>query len=405
MSEVLKVPELRFKGFSDAWVFQEFSNFVFRVTTSSALKCLPRVEYEDIISEGGILNKDIYQKESDKKGIEFDEGDILFGKLRPYLRNWLLPEFTGIAVGDFWVFRSKNINNKFLYFLIQGKKYQTIANLSTGTKMPRSDWSVVSKSEFLIPITNNEQTKIGTFFQQLDNRITLQQRKCEKLKNIKKSMLEKMFPKEGSNVPEIRFAGFLDDWNIVKLSDLSFFIDGNYGEKYPKENEFIEYGVPFFTSAVIGTSGDFNKKYVKFISEEKNSMLIKAQSLGGDLILTNRGASMGTVAQIPTSYDLVNIGPQLTRIRAAEKADNLFLLSMLKNPSYNQKLLSINSGSAMNFVGLTAIGAFEFKAPRIEEQEKIGNYFQQLDSLIYLQNTKLKKLKNIKKSCLEKMFV
>lgn len=139
------------------------------------------------------MNKDIFAKKSDKKGIEFEVGDTLFGKLRPYLQNWLLASFKGIAVGDWWVLRSNDIDSKLIYYLIQNSKYQTTANLSTGTKMPRSDWNVVSQTEFFVPKTKEEQAKIGSFFKQLDDTITLQQQQLETLQKMKKAFLQKMF--------------------------------------------------------------------------------------------------------------------------------------------------------------------------------------------------------------------
>ena len=100
----------------------------------------------------------------------------MFGKLRPYLQNWLLADFNGIAVGDWWVLRPNGISNKFIYNLIQSSNYQVVANLSTGTKMPRSDWNVVSQTEFAVPRDLEEQEKIGSFFTNIDNLITLHQR-------------------------------------------------------------------------------------------------------------------------------------------------------------------------------------------------------------------------------------
>ena len=170
-----KTPEIRFEGFDDDWEHRKFLDIVNRVSNTSDEVGLPRVEYEDIVSGQGELNKDIFAKKSDKKGIEFEVGDTLFGKLRPYLQNWLLASFKGIAVGDWWVLRSNDIDSKLIYYLIQNSKYQTTANLSTGTKMPRSDWNVVSQTEFFVPKTKEEQAKIGSFFKQLDDTITLQQ--------------------------------------------------------------------------------------------------------------------------------------------------------------------------------------------------------------------------------------
>ena len=187
------VPEIRFKGFSDAWEQRKFEDIAVRSSSISSESGLPRVEYEDIISGTGRLNKDIFAKESDKTGIVFHKGDVLYGKLRPYLQNWLLPSFNGLAVGDFWILQPQNADSSFLYRLIQSRQFDEVANQSTGTKMPRSDWKLVSKTEFFIPSTIGEQAAIGAYFEQLDNLITLHQRELEKLKNLKKACLEKMF--------------------------------------------------------------------------------------------------------------------------------------------------------------------------------------------------------------------
>lgn len=186
-------PEVRFPGFTDPWERRRFSSLVTRVSSMSDNEGLPRVEYEDIISGRGELNKDIYQKKSTKTGIEFHNGDVLFGKLRPYLQNWLLANFNGIAVGDFWVLRANETDSEFIYYLIQTPTYEAAANQSTGSKMPRSDWSVVSKVDFYIPASSEEQIQIGTFFKQLDNLITLHQCKLEHLQQQKKSLLQQMF--------------------------------------------------------------------------------------------------------------------------------------------------------------------------------------------------------------------
>ena len=142
----------------------------------SAARLLPRVEYEDIVSGVGQLNKDIRKKESNKIGLRFHEGDVLYGKLRPYLQNWLLPSFSGIAVGDFWVLQPQNTDSGFVYRLIQTKQFDEVANQSTGTKMPRADWKLVSKTKFSIPQSIDEQAQIGIFFRYIDHLITLHQR-------------------------------------------------------------------------------------------------------------------------------------------------------------------------------------------------------------------------------------
>ena len=186
-------PEIRFKGFTDPWEQRKFEEIAVRSSVICSDDTLPRVEYEDIVSGTGRLNKDIYAKQSIKSGIAFHQGDVLYGKLRPYLQNWLLPTFDGLAVGDFWVLQPQNADSSFLYRLIQSRQFDEVANQSTGTKMPRADWKLVSKTVFSIPSNISEQAAIGTYFTALDSLITLHQRELDKLQNIKKSLLEKMF--------------------------------------------------------------------------------------------------------------------------------------------------------------------------------------------------------------------
>ena len=189
-----KVPELRFAGFTGDWEQRKFSDFVqresaFRVSSSE----YPSVEYEDVVAEEGRLNKDVRQKETQKTGIIFDGTQVLYGKLRPYLHNWLNPDFTGAAVGDWWVLRPVGVDKKFLYRLIQTQQFDEVANQSSGSKMPRADWNLVSNTEFIIPSSLDEQRQVAETFDDLDDLITLHQRKLEKLKQLKQSMLYSMF--------------------------------------------------------------------------------------------------------------------------------------------------------------------------------------------------------------------
>ena len=161
-----------------SWEQRKFEEIAVRSSVICSDDTLPRVEYEDIVSGTGRLNKDIYAKQSIKSGIAFHQGDVLYGKLRPYLQNWLLPTFDGLAVGDFWVLQPQNADSSFLYRLIQSRQFDEVANQSTGTKMPRADWKLVSKTVFSIPSNISEQAAIGTYFTALDSLITLHQREC-----------------------------------------------------------------------------------------------------------------------------------------------------------------------------------------------------------------------------------
>ena len=190
MEKKEKAPVLRFKDTNGkdypAWEQRKFQEITQRVSTSSISSIdFPSVEYEDIEAGSGTLNKDVKLKEKNKKGTVFNKNDILFGKLRPYLMNWLLADFKGVAVGDFWVLRSQNCDPKFVYSLIHSKSFQEVANRSSGSKMPRADWNLVSNTLFFVPSQNNEQRKIGELFSSLDKVITLHQRNSPYQKQLR----------------------------------------------------------------------------------------------------------------------------------------------------------------------------------------------------------------------------
>lgn len=160
------------------WEQRKFSDIATRESSvCTSASDIPSVEYEDVVAEEGRLNKDIRSKEVAKAGITFDGSQVLYGKLRPYLHNWLNPDFKGIAVGDWWVLKPVNMDKNFLYRLIQTQQFDNVANQSSGSKMPRADWNLISSSEFMLPPSKEEQSKIGGYFDELDHLITLHHRK------------------------------------------------------------------------------------------------------------------------------------------------------------------------------------------------------------------------------------
>lgn len=171
----------------DAWEQRKFADMAIRESAvQTASQEIPSVEYDDVVVEEGCLNKDISSKEMKKSGILFDGSQVLYGKLRPYLHNWLNPDFKGVAVGDWWVLKPIDLNKNFLYRLIQTQQFDNIANQSAGSKMPRADWNLISNSAFMVPFSNEEQRKIGDYFLSLDHLITLHQHKLFCAKNVMK---------------------------------------------------------------------------------------------------------------------------------------------------------------------------------------------------------------------------
>ena len=165
---------------------------------------MPCVEYEDVIANEGQLNKDISLKEVQKKGITFDGSQVLYGKLRPYLHNWLNPDFIGVAVGDWWVLKPVDLDKNFLYRLIQTQQFDDVANQSAGSKMPRADWNLVAETVFVVPSIIEEQARIGEYFTNLDTLITLHQRKQNGMENaLKYKKILILIAKETIIMPEL----------------------------------------------------------------------------------------------------------------------------------------------------------------------------------------------------------
>ena len=365
-----------------SWEQRKFEEIAVRSSVICSDANLPRVEYEDIVSGAGRLNKDIYAKQSSKSGIAFHRGDVLYGKLRPYLQNWLLPTFDGLAVGDFWVLQPQNADSSFLYRLIQSRQFDEVANQSTGTKMPRADWKLVSKTVFSIPSNISEQAAIGTYFTALDNLITLHQRKYDKLTNVKKSMLEKMFPKNGSNVPEIRFKGFTEAWEQRKLGELV--------DRVVRKNINNESTLPLTISAQYGLVDQITYFNNRVASRDVSNYYLV---LNGEFAYnksTSDGYPFGAVKRL----DLYEKGVLSTLYivfapKKEQQIDSDYLTVFFDTDRWHKGVAERAAEGARNH-GLLNISAEDFfdidlSVPKdIVEQKQIGAFIRQLDNLITL---------------------
>ena len=376
MAEKTNVPEIRFAGFTDPWEQRKFSDLTDRGSIQSSDPDLPQVEYEDIISGMGVLNKDLRDKEGGKTGIKFYAGDVLYGKLRPYLMNWLYPQFNGVAVGDFWVLRATECDSSFLYRLVQTDSFQRLANVSSGSKMPRADWNLITQSLFAVPADHAEQKAIAKSLAELEDLITLHQRKYDKLCAVKKSMLDKMFPKPGETKPEIRFDGFTDPWEQRKL-----------GEVAPLQRGFdlpVSQMTPGPYPVVMSNGiGGWHSKYM----------------VKGPGIVTGRSGTIGGLQYIERNYWPHNTSLWVTSFNGNEPRFIYWLYTSIG-------LERFGSGSGVPTLNRNDVHDLRVEIPcDIAEQRQIGIFFSQLDSLITLHQRKLNLLRNTKKSLLDKMFV
>ena len=312
----------------------------------------------------------------------FHKGDVLYGKLRPYLQNWLLPTFNGLAVGDFWVLQPQNADSSFLYRLVQSRQFDEVANQSTGTKMPRADWKLVSKTEFFIPSTIDEQSAIGTYFEQLDYLITLHQRKYDKLQVIKKAMLEKMFPQNGSNVPEIRFRGFTDPWEQRKLGELVQF---SKGAGYSK-GDLKESGTPIILYGRLYTKYETVIADVDTFADAKNGSVY---SRGGEVIVPASGETAEdiSIASVVEKQGIL-LGGDLNIITPPADLDSAFLAISISNGKPHEDMSKMAQGKSVVHLHNTDLEKIDMTYPSHEEQTQISDLFRRIDNLITLHQRK-----------------
>ena len=253
-----------------------------------------------------------------------------------------------------------------------------------------------------MPEDKVEQEKIGRLLKKLDTLITLHQRKYEKLVNIKKSMLDKMFPKNGASVPEIRFKGFTDPWEQRKLGEICDFITKGatpttYGFSWQPD------GVPFFRNDSIKDNvfvfGEFS-----YISEAANEVLKRSEVHGNDILIAITG-DIGKVGIIPDTVEKANINQHIARVRIRKEALPYFVYQYLASDDTQKEYQKIKTGLSMPQLSLEQVRDIVVKIPEFNEQGKIADCLRRIDTLITLHQRKLEKLQNIKKSCLEKMFV
>lgn len=387
----MEKPKIRFLKNKHSWVRNTFEEIAKRRTKSSDNPDLPRIEYQDIISGEGRLNKDLNKNIDCRKGIVFETNDILYGKLRPYLKNWLHPNFNGIALGDFWVLQARNCDSKFLFSLVQSPKFQRVANDTSGTKMPRSDWKTVSQTEFSIPTSNEEQSAIGSLFRTLDDLLSSYKDNLANYQSLKATMLSKMFPKAGQSIPEIRLDGFEGEWKKDTLEPYltESRISGDTGLTAKKITvKLWGKGVIEKEEKYAGSSNTqyFIRKAGQFIYSKLD---FQNQAFG---IIPNELDGYQSTLDLPT-FDIQNIDPK-------------FLLEyVMRREFYEYQGLIANGSRKAKRIHPEDFLDMPVRIPSLEEQQAIDSYFSSLDNLINSHQEKISQIETLKKKLLQDMFI
>ena len=315
---------------------------------------------------------------------------------------------TGVMSPLYTVFRPHDIDTTYLEHFFKSEYWHSFMNFN-GDSGARSDrFSIKDSVFFEMPIPTpdiEEQKKIGEFLTLLDTLITLHQRKYEKLVNIKKSMLDKMFPKNGASVPEIRFKGFTDPWEQRKLSELTS-MHARIGWQNLRTSEFLDSGDYMLITGTDFDDGTVNYSTCHFVERERYEQDKNIQIRNGSILITKDG-TLGKVAYVQSLSmpATLNAGVFNVEIRNTSIVDERYLFQYLKAPFLMDYVDKKATGGTIKHLNQNILVDFPVVMPKKTEQVSIGNFFQRIDTLITLHQRKLEKLQNIKKSCLEKMFV
>ena len=330
----------------------------------------------------------------------FNVGDIVYGKINPQLGKYVFARFSGLTSADAYVLNAKNgIVQKFLYAVIQTRDfYDYSVSVSKRSGMPKINRDELNAYSYWAP-SESEQLKIGEYLLTLDHLITLHQRKFEKLTNVKKSMLEKMFPQNGSSYPEIRFKGFTDPWEQRKLSEIT--------DKVTEKNAGLQYVETFTNSAEFGiiSQRDFFDHDIAKLGSLDGYYIVKNE----DFVYNPRISTSAPVGPINRNkLGRTGVMSPLYTVFRPHDIDTTYLEYFFKC-GYWHSFMNFNgdSGARSDRFSIRDNVFFQMPIPipDIDEQRKIGELLTCLDNLITLHQRELEKLQNIKKSMLEKMFV
>ena len=281
------------------------------------------------------------------------------------------------------------------YYLNSNAYHHQLLPLMQGIKVLSLSRSNIQKTSVSYPSAMKEQQLIASYFSQLDHLITLHQRKYEKLVNIKKSMLDKMFPQNGASVPEIRFKGFTDPWEQRKLDELGTIVTGSTPST-TNDAYYADDGLLWVTPT------DITKNIT---CESARKLSASGQKVAR--VVPRNTILVTCIASIGKNTMLANAGSFNQQINGLTPDENKYVPYFLLTESvlWSAKMKVLAATGTLQIINRTEFSEIKTFLPSFDEQKRISQYFEKLDTLITLHQRKLEKLQNIKKSCLEKMFV
>lgn len=400
------IPEVRFKGFSNDWLSQDFDDFFdFSISKNNLSRAnlttypteVKNIHYGDILINFGsvvdvVNDVDTYIKNAkidQHKNQLLKDGDVIFADAAEDETVGKSIEIRGVSnqniVSGLHTIPCrpiKQVKPFFLgHYLNSNSYHRQLLPLMQGTKVLSISKSSLIKTSLNIPEAYEEQKKIGIFFQNVDRLIDLHSKKYEKLLNVKKAMFEKMFPKEGADVPEIRFKQFQKKWAIDDIENVCTITTGSKNTQ-----DSIKDGIyPFF---------------VRSQTVER----IDSYCFDGEAVLT-AGDGVGTGKVFHYINGKFNVHQRVYMMSNFREDVDGYYFYLFFSINFYARVMQMTAKSSVDSVRKEMIAKMKIKIPEKEEQVEIGNFFFNLNKQISLQKQKLAKLKNIKKAKLEKMFV
>lgn len=411
-------PKIRFKGFTKDWEQRKLSE----ITTMHARIGWQNLRTSEFLDSGdymlitgtdfndGAINystchfveRERYEQD---KHIQIKNGSILItkdgtlGKVA-YVQGLSMPATLNAGVFNVEIKDETEVNDKYLFQYLKAPFLMDYVNKkATGGTIKHLNQNILVDFPVFMP-SKAEQEEIGTYFEKLDNLITLHQRKCEQTKKLKKYMLQKMFPQNGAKVPEIRFDGFTYDWEQRKLSDVLDIVTKRNGEKYGKEEVLS-------VSDEYGCINQIKFQGRSFAGEDISNYKIVDT---GDIIYTRSPLKSKPYGIIKVVGDEIGIVSPLYIVNKVKEGNNSqFIYRVFDSPEKTNKYLSplVRKGAknTMNISNDEWLSGKIDVAPSYEEQYQIGLYFDHLDHLITLHQRKCDELRKMKKYMLQNMFI
>ena len=404
-------PKIRFKGFTDDWEQRKLPEFVsffngLTYTPDDVQETGTLVLRSSNVKNGEIVDADnVYVSDKVATSENVQEGDIivvvrngsraLIGKhaqIKASMPNTVIGAFMSGIRSEY---------SSFVNALLDTSAFENEVAKNMGATINQITGYMFSKMEFMIP-SEEEQQKIGEYFSNLDNLITLHQRKCDETKKLKKYMLQKMFPQKNEKKPEIRFAGFTDDWEQRKLEEIV--------ERVTRKNQDLVSELPLTISAQYGLI-DQNEFFDKRVASKDVSGYYLIYN--GEFAYnksTSTDAPWGAIKRLDKYENGVLSTLYIVfKIRNEEEVNSDFLVTYYDTSNWHKDIQAIAAEGARNH-GLLNIAPADFfrtelMMPQdIDEQKKIGDYFKSLNDLITLHQRKCDEIKEVKKFMLQNMF-